>query len=382
MDTLHTVLRTIRGETKSRRDHLTVFREFLHHLDRIGRKPRASVKNKSAKAAAGAASSAMRVIAGLDPAIHPSNAQALRWTRGSSPRVTAECVRCRTLRMRGSIMLAPLTDDFARPAAAIAPDGTVEGYASLFGEIDQARDMVMPGAFDAIAAPARRAARADAVPARSVRADRRLARAARGHARALCARPAHPRGGAGARAAGAAQRRRRRRALDRLSHREGPRRSEDPHPQARGDRSLGDFDRDVPAAPGGARPRREGGWLASPPGRPFTRGRATRAPSTPSMARFERGAPVPAASRSTSSTETKVSSCPNPRGNPWTSTFTPTRPRSRPASPAAADAVTHDDVMRLFEDFKAANDERLDADRAALRRRRHRGQGRAHQRRR
>lgn len=30
---------------------------------------------------------------------------------------------------------------------ALAPDGTIEGYASLFGEIDQARDMVMPGAF-------------------------------------------------------------------------------------------------------------------------------------------------------------------------------------------------------------------------------------------
>jgi HK97 family phage prohead protease len=29
----------------------------------------------------------------------------------------------------------------------VAPDGTVEGYASLFGEIDQARDMMMPGAF-------------------------------------------------------------------------------------------------------------------------------------------------------------------------------------------------------------------------------------------
>ncbi len=29
----------------------------------------------------------------------------------------------------------------------IDSDGTVEGYASLFGEIDQARDMVMPGAF-------------------------------------------------------------------------------------------------------------------------------------------------------------------------------------------------------------------------------------------
>jgi len=43
-------------------------------------------------------------------------------------------------------MLAPI--DLTRPAA-IAPDGTVEGYASLFGEIDQARDMVMPGAFTA-----------------------------------------------------------------------------------------------------------------------------------------------------------------------------------------------------------------------------------------
>jgi HK97 family phage prohead protease len=41
------------------------------------------------------------------------------------------------------------TDDLTRPAAAVAPDGSVEGYASLFGEIDQARDMVMPGAFTA-----------------------------------------------------------------------------------------------------------------------------------------------------------------------------------------------------------------------------------------
>ncbi|MDP2298698.1 MAG: hypothetical protein Q8M24_24945 [Pseudolabrys sp.] len=34
MDTLHTVLRSIRGETKNRRDHLVVFREFLDQLDR------------------------------------------------------------------------------------------------------------------------------------------------------------------------------------------------------------------------------------------------------------------------------------------------------------------------------------------------------------
>ena len=38
MDTLHTVMRSIRGETKSRRDHLSVFREFLHHLDRVGKR--------------------------------------------------------------------------------------------------------------------------------------------------------------------------------------------------------------------------------------------------------------------------------------------------------------------------------------------------------
>lgn len=30
---------------------------------------------------------------------------------------------------------------------AISSDGAIEGYASLFGEVDQARDMVMPGAF-------------------------------------------------------------------------------------------------------------------------------------------------------------------------------------------------------------------------------------------
>jgi hypothetical protein len=38
MDTLHTVMRSLRGETKSPRDHLSVFREFLHHLDRVGKR--------------------------------------------------------------------------------------------------------------------------------------------------------------------------------------------------------------------------------------------------------------------------------------------------------------------------------------------------------
>lgn len=36
----------------------------------------------------------------------------------------------------------------ARPERLdIAPDGTLEGYASIFGEVDTARDVVAPGAF-------------------------------------------------------------------------------------------------------------------------------------------------------------------------------------------------------------------------------------------
>ncbi len=52
MDNLHSVLRNIR-ETKARRDHLSVFREFLGHLDRIGRKaPRGkAAKGKGGKSA-------------------------------------------------------------------------------------------------------------------------------------------------------------------------------------------------------------------------------------------------------------------------------------------------------------------------------------------
>lgn len=41
MDTLHAVLRSIRETKAARRDHLDVFREFLGHLDRIGRRTHA-----------------------------------------------------------------------------------------------------------------------------------------------------------------------------------------------------------------------------------------------------------------------------------------------------------------------------------------------------
>jgi Escherichia/Staphylococcus phage prohead protease len=47
-------------------------------------------------------------------------------------------------------MLAPnviSAETLFRPRTKIESDGTVEGYASLFGEVDAARDMMMPGAF-------------------------------------------------------------------------------------------------------------------------------------------------------------------------------------------------------------------------------------------
>jgi hypothetical protein len=49
MDTLHTVLRSLRPETKSRRDHLDVFREFLNHLDRAARRKHPPRTAKAAK---------------------------------------------------------------------------------------------------------------------------------------------------------------------------------------------------------------------------------------------------------------------------------------------------------------------------------------------
>jgi HK97 family phage prohead protease len=45
--------------------------------------------------------------------------------------------------------MATIMTDPVRPRASIDADGVVEGYASLFGAVDQGRDMVMPGAFAA-----------------------------------------------------------------------------------------------------------------------------------------------------------------------------------------------------------------------------------------
>ena len=50
MDTLHNVMRSISRETKSRPDHLSVFREFLGHLDRVAKRAaKKPAKRKSVK---------------------------------------------------------------------------------------------------------------------------------------------------------------------------------------------------------------------------------------------------------------------------------------------------------------------------------------------
>ena len=47
MDTLHSVLRAIKGERTRKPDHMTVFQEFLKHLERANRTaPPKSVRPK------------------------------------------------------------------------------------------------------------------------------------------------------------------------------------------------------------------------------------------------------------------------------------------------------------------------------------------------
>jgi hypothetical protein len=49
MDSLHSVLRSLRGEHKARRDHLHVFREFLDQLDRASRRKGPARTTKAGK---------------------------------------------------------------------------------------------------------------------------------------------------------------------------------------------------------------------------------------------------------------------------------------------------------------------------------------------
>lgn len=57
MENLHVMLRNLRGEAP-RRDHLAVFREFLGHLDRIGK--RGNTRARDTKSANGARKNSRR----------------------------------------------------------------------------------------------------------------------------------------------------------------------------------------------------------------------------------------------------------------------------------------------------------------------------------
>jgi len=160
-----------------------------------------------------------------------------------------------------NLMLAPSSEPtvasvFA-PRTTIVADGTVEGYASLFGEIDQARDMVMRGAFADTLAARGAPAYSDAVPARPFGAGRHLARTARRSPRSFCARASDSRRETRTRAAIALARRCHRWVVDRFSYSEGPHRSAHAHPSHLCGRPLGDLDRHVPDADGCTRAQRE-----------------------------------------------------------------------------------------------------------------------------
>jgi hypothetical protein len=49
MATLHSVLRSLRTDNKSRRDHFDVFREFLDHLDRATKRRKAAARKTASK---------------------------------------------------------------------------------------------------------------------------------------------------------------------------------------------------------------------------------------------------------------------------------------------------------------------------------------------
>ena len=124
MDTSNFVTRLDRLEIKDRHNHLDIFGEFLDHLG------------------------VFRAIEATSP--RPTNCVAPTSEHFShSLDVRRPCKgRLYSLQI---VMLAPSSEPtvasvFA-PRTTIDADGTVEGYASLFGEIDQARNRVMRGAF-------------------------------------------------------------------------------------------------------------------------------------------------------------------------------------------------------------------------------------------
>ena len=210
MDTLHTVLRSIRGETKSsRREHLSVFREFLDHLDRISRRG-----GKRAPAPRGKTAWARQARRGKAPVnpLRGGRANALAANAGARPAHShsePDCSRRAThvLRARDgegmNIMLALHRDHRGRTVPPAHEDRCRRHGRRLCQPVRRDRPGARhgdAGRVRADAEAARTAPHPDAVPARPVGAGRCVARTARGFPRPLRARQAHSGGDARARA--------------------------------------------------------------------------------------------------------------------------------------------------------------------------------------
>jgi hypothetical protein len=154
-----------------------------------------------------------------------------------------------------NLMLAPSSEPtvasvFA-PRTTIDADGTVGGYASLFGEIDQARD----GHARRLCRHARGAAGSGVFRrcSSTTLPSRHQARTARRSPRSFCTSRRETR----TRAAIDLARRCHRWVVDRFSYSEGPHRFANAHPSHLCGRPLGDLDRHVPDADGCTRAQRE-----------------------------------------------------------------------------------------------------------------------------
>ena len=191
-----------------------MFREFLDHLDRAARRRAAG----ESRAHAEGQSQARQALA-RHSFIVPTPAAFPRARRGKDDSCS-------------HLNLEPTVASVFAPRTRIDADGTVEGYASLFGEIDQARDMVMAGAFAADACGSAPVQRIPMLfqhdPAEPVGVWLELREDHRGlYARGRLI----PEVARGRELLSLLRRRRDRRAVDRLSHRQGPHRSADARAQ-------------------------------------------------------------------------------------------------------------------------------------------------------
>jgi len=126
------------------RDHLDVFREFIDH--RAQRAPcYGGCARQTPAGQLPLAGSLPTVVAGPAPAIREEFDQTLFKGPRTGSAGDGPILFPRPAPSMLSLHSEPTIASAFAPRTTIDADGTVEGYASLFGEIDQARDMAMRG---------------------------------------------------------------------------------------------------------------------------------------------------------------------------------------------------------------------------------------------